>query len=107
MFGNITSGILYIMFYLNEGMEMYYDFDKYLKELYKNKDGQLLLYTKNKQSAIIEVENQNGYDAKFVGLPTESAIDVYYINGTIESNEVKEISVETHPEIFVKLGIQP
>ena len=93
------------MFYLNEGVELYYDLDKWLKEKYK--DGQLLLYTKNKQTAIIEVENQKGYDAKFLGLPTETEIDAYYVNGRIESNEVIEISVETHPEIFVKLGLQP
>jgi len=95
------------MYYLNEGMEMYYDLDNWLKELYKDKDGQLLLYTRDNKTAIIEVENQNGYDAKFLGLPTETEIDVYYINGRIESNEVIEISVETHPEIFVKLGFQP
>jgi len=84
---------------------MYYDLDDPLKD--KFKDGQLLLYSKQGDISIIEVESKPGYDAKYLGLPSEDRDDSYYITGLIKEDEVEPISIDTHPEIFVKLGFQP
>jgi len=84
---------------------MYYDLDEALKV--KFKDGQLLLYSKQGDTAIIEVESKPGYDAKYLGLPSEDRSDSYFVNGLIKEDEVEPISIETHPEIFVKMGFSP
>lgn len=93
------------MFYTPEGYELYYDLDKVSMEKYN--DGQLLLYTPKidkGSKTILVVEKMNGYSAKFPGLPKETGVDPFYINGNIESDEIIPISEDSHPEIFVKLG---
>lgn len=86
---------------------MYYDLEEIALDKYE--DGQILYYTPNSEiwadkPSLIVVERKNGYTAKLPGLPSTDEIDMHYINGRITDDEVFPISVDSHPEIFVKLG---
>jgi len=95
-----------------KGFEFYYNTDRRIRDTYDN--GQFLLFTpkstsihslgKLSKTSVVIVEKMKGYEAKFPTLKTETEIDPYYPYGEISFEEVEPISLESHPEIFIKLG---
>ena len=88
---------------------MYYDLSKKIMKDFD--EGQIFYYSPSIsidmeiKSSIIIYEVSGGYSARDILSPKEIIIDPYYVNTEVKSNEIEPISVETHPEIFFKYGI--
>ena len=88
---------------------MYYDLSKKIMKEFD--EGQVFYYSPSTsidieiKSSIIIYEVSGGYSARDILSPKETITDPHYVATEVNSDEVEPISVETHPEIFFRYGI--